>query len=111
VQKLGSIHPDGNKMLIQVIARDGDYWPLPWYLRTFENNTGWYPQVPDNLAAPVIIYSPRFSAQVKEGAKKLHQTAGFYGFRPNVFFQLSVEQSLWDEYVEKGLAREDEEED
>jgi hypothetical protein len=111
VEKLSSIHPDGNKMIIQVIARDSDYWPLPWYLRAFENNTGWYPKVPDNLAAPVIIYSPRFSAQVKERLKSPHRFAGFYGFRPNVFFQISVEESLWDQYVEKGLAREDGDED
>jgi uncharacterized protein (TIGR03663 family) len=111
VEKISSIHPDGNKMIIQVITRDGDCWPLPWYLRVFDDTTGWYTEVPDNLLAPVVIYSPRFSAEVKEKLKSPHQFAGFYGFRPSVFLQLSVEKNIWNEYVEKGLARDDDDDD
>ena len=42
-------------MYIQVICTDNDYWPLPWYLRSF-NNVGWWDKVDYKTpAAPIII--------------------------------------------------------
>lgn len=112
VELLSTVHPDGNKMLIQVITKNGDCWPIPWYLRLFDHTTGWYPTVPDKILAPVVIFSPKFSADLKEKLGDKYQFAGIYGFRPGVFLQLSVEKSLWNKYVESGLASQlDDEED
>ena len=33
VEALAQEHPQGRNMLVKVMAPDGDYWPLPWYLR------------------------------------------------------------------------------
>ena len=119
VEKLSSIHPDGEKMLIQVITKNGDCWPLPWYLRKFDDTTGWYSDVPQDLRAPVLIFSPNFASLIKErteNAESLDKTphykyAGFYGFRPGVFLQIYVEEKLWSEYVAKGLAADDDEDE
>ncbi len=40
---------------VQVVARDSDYWPLPWYLRDIEN-TGWYDRPEGvSLTAPIVL--------------------------------------------------------
>jgi len=40
LEEIARVHPDGNKMVIEVICPGDDYWPLPWYLRFFPN-IGW----------------------------------------------------------------------
>jgi uncharacterized protein (TIGR03663 family) len=58
IKKVTGFHPDGKDLYIQVIASGSDYWPLPWYLRKF-NNVGWWDHVDFNTPlAPVIIVSP-----------------------------------------------------
>jgi uncharacterized protein (TIGR03663 family) len=43
---------------VVVCYQDGDYWPLPWYLRNIPN-TGWWTAVPDSLPrADVVLVSP-----------------------------------------------------
>jgi uncharacterized protein (TIGR03663 family) len=58
IKEVTGFHPDGRDLYIQVIATGSDYWPLPWYLRKF-NNVGWWDHV-DYVTplAPVIIVSP-----------------------------------------------------
>jgi len=59
VEEIAGAHPDGLKMHIQVICPEGDYWPLPWYFRSF-TNVGWWNKVPDDvLLAPLIIASAK----------------------------------------------------
>ena len=106
-------------MLIQVITKNGDCWPLPWYLRKFDDTTGWYSDVPQDLRAPVLIFSPNFASLIKERTENAESSdktphykyAGFYGFRPGVFLQIYVEEKLWSEYVAKGLAADDDEDE
>ena len=60
VEQIAAAHPDGLDMPVQVICPDGDYWPLPWYLRKFRR-VGWCDEVPEDIAkaaAPVIICKP-----------------------------------------------------
>jgi uncharacterized protein (TIGR03663 family) len=99
VKGLGRVHPDGRDMLIQVMARGGDYWPLPWYLREFRR-TGWWAQVPANPVAPVVIASPGFEAELSERLGATHQMAGYYGLRPAVFLMLFVERETWRAYLD-----------
>jgi uncharacterized protein (TIGR03663 family) len=55
LENIAQHHPDGHKIHIQVIARENDYWPLPWYLRKFDR-VGWWDRVDSESAiAPVII--------------------------------------------------------
>ena len=32
---MAAVHPDREKMLIEVVAGPYETWPLPWYLRRF----------------------------------------------------------------------------
>jgi uncharacterized protein (TIGR03663 family) len=98
VEALGQVHPQGRDMVIKVMARGGDYWPLPWYFRRF-NRTGWWADMPDDPAAPVVIASPSFEAQLQETLGTTHEAAGYYGLRPGVFLVMFVEKETWRGYL------------
>jgi uncharacterized protein (TIGR03663 family) len=100
VQRLARVHPQGHDMLVQVMARGGDYWPLPWYFREF-TRAGWWAQVPENPVAPVVIASPAFEPQLMERLAETHQAAGYYGLRPSVFLMLFVERETWRAYLDR----------
>ncbi len=70
IEEIATIHPDGKNMLIEVICPADDYWPLPWYLRSFPN-TGWWNKVNfSQPAAQVIIASPSVESEL---LKKLYE--------------------------------------
>jgi uncharacterized protein (TIGR03663 family) len=46
-----------NKIWVDVVVKDHEYWPLPWYLRAW-NQIGWWDRVdPATPLAPVILIS------------------------------------------------------
>jgi predicted membrane-bound mannosyltransferase len=92
VESLATVSPQGKSMLIKVVAPDQDYWPLPWYLRSFRQ-VGWWDRLPEDPFAPVMV----ISAQLKAGldAKGTHLMVGYFQLRPQVFFELYVEKGLW----------------
>jgi predicted membrane-bound mannosyltransferase len=96
VKALENVHPQHNSMLVKVMAPDGDYWPLPWYLRELKQ-VGWWDQVPPEPFAPVMIVSAQFRANFDE--KKTHVMTGLFELRPNVFFELYVELELWKAFL------------
>jgi uncharacterized protein (TIGR03663 family) len=100
VDTLGAADPSGNKLLIKVMARGGDYWPLPWYLRRFER-VGWWGQMAEDPVAPVVIASPAFAAELESALGETHEMTGYFGLRPSVFLQLYVERGLWERYLER----------
>jgi len=55
VEAIAAATPERYNIYIEVICTDNDYWPLPWYLRSF-NNVGWWDKVDYKVpAAPIII--------------------------------------------------------
>lgn len=95
VENVARVSPEGRDTVIQVMAPEDDYWPLPWYLRNL-THVGWWNTVPENPYAPIIIISPRLQKPLDE--KRAH-LMGFYGLRPNVRLALFVEPSLWERWV------------
>ncbi len=80
IEQAASSHPEGGKMYIQVICREDDYWPLPWYLRDF-TGVAYQSKVEEDMpAVPVIIASKEFERKILEklyelpepGKKKLY---------------------------------------
>ncbi|HUS35445.1 MAG TPA: flippase activity-associated protein Agl23 [Verrucomicrobiae bacterium] len=84
--------------VIKVIAPDGDYWPLPWYLRRFKN-VGWYDAMPPDPFAPIIIVGATMDARLDEKSEKKWIMAGYTELRPQKFLELYVEVELWKKYV------------
>lgn len=70
IEEIAQVHPDGKNMVIEVICQEDDYWPLPWYLRSFPN-VGWWNKVNfSQPAAGVIIASPEVESEL---LKKLYE--------------------------------------
>ncbi len=108
IEQIARIHPDGRNMYIQVICPDGDYWPLPWYLRGFPN-VGWWSRVDENVpSAPVIIASPSVEPALLNklyelpppGQKHLYVPLfdSYTELRPQVELRGFVTKDLWDSY-------------
>ena len=98
VESLAQVSPVGNHLRINVIAPDGDYWPLPWYFRKFAQ-VGWWDKLPENPFAPVMVVSANLHATLDE--KKTHVMIGYFELRPGTFFELYVELPLWRAYLDK----------
>ena len=91
-------------MLVKVVVPDGDFWPLPWYLRNL-NNVRWSEQMPADPYAPVMIVSAQFRAGLDE--KKTHLMVGYFQLRPQVFLELYVDVKLWQAWLVKNPPRPD----
>jgi len=64
VKDITDHHPQGNNLHIQVVAKDNDYWPLPWYLRKY-SRVGWWSEMPGAEAlAPLIIINADLESEL-----------------------------------------------
>jgi len=109
VEDVAAAHPDGRKVPIQVICPGHDYWPLPWYLRSF-SKVYWWSEIdpdPNELPAPVIIASPSLKPALLEffdkpppGEKNLYVPLfdTDVELRPQVRLLGFVTKDLWDSY-------------
>ena len=98
IEDLSKIHPDGKGMLIRVVQAEHDYWPIPWYLRAYEN-VGYYGEAPlDNLDAPVIIADPSLELVLNEALSDEYLTE-YQGLRPEVLRIVYIQQDLWDAFM------------
>ena len=88
--------PEGSLEPLAVVGRD--YWPLPWYLRSFEK-TGYWREVPPELANyPLVIAMP----EAAEGAGFALETTHVSlprGLRANVPIILHVRKDLWENWI------------
>ncbi len=100
VEAIAKVHPQGEQMVIQVMAPDGEYWPLPWYLRRFKQ-VGWWDKIPTEPYSPAMIVGKRFEADLDEKSNKAWLMVGLFELRPRIFFELYVEAGLWSKYVER----------
>jgi uncharacterized protein (TIGR03663 family) len=108
VEAIAQAHPDGRNLYIQVICPDDDYWPLPWYLRSF-TNIGWWKQVDENLpTAPILIASPKFESALMRkfyelpppGQRPLYVPLfdSYTELRPQIELRGYVRKELWDRF-------------
>ena len=115
VEELAKVHPDGYRMQIQVICPGGDYWPLPWYFRSFVK-VWWWNEIDKNvMPAPVIIASPSVEPKLPEyfdlpppGKKDLYIPLfdTYIELRPQVELRGYVTKDLLDSYERHQSERE-----
>jgi uncharacterized protein (TIGR03663 family) len=98
VEALAQVSPQRHQTLVKVMCAANDYWPLPWYLRRFQN-VGWWGQIPEDPSAPIMIVSSKFEAAFDEKPGKTHLMAGYFQLRPQVFLELYVQIDLWRAFV------------
>lgn len=98
VEAVAATAPTGCETIVQVIAPDHDYGPLPWYLRRFKH-VGWYDALPQEPFAPMVIVAARLDARLDEKTERRWLMVGLFEQRPGVFLELYVEKELWTRFV------------
>lgn len=96
IKDLEAASKEKNHLLIKTMAPGSEYWPLPYYLRNFDN-TGWYSEIPSDPYAPIMIVSADLKANLDKN--KTHLMVGLFELRPKIFFELYVERDLWLAYL------------
>jgi uncharacterized protein (TIGR03663 family) len=99
VKKITASCPDPSKVVIKVMVAGHDYWPLPWYLRDYASQVGFYSEVPPEPQATVIIASSRFARAIQEKLGDTVTSTGSFGLRPKVIVQLLVQKDVWQAYL------------
>jgi uncharacterized protein (TIGR03663 family) len=102
VEALARVSPQGYGTVVAVMSPES-YWPLPWYLRRFQN-VGYWDNIPNPpptpiVSMPIIIAAADLRAAFDEGPGKTHLMAGYFALRPQVFLELYVNTNLWASYV------------
>ena len=99
IRTLATLHPDGERMQVSVLASPHEQWPLPWYLRAMPYVGYWTAPVDAlSLKAPVVVASMDQTA-VLDGALGDRYVSEFYGLRPEVLLMLYVERELWERFL------------
>jgi len=88
------------RLTVKVFWHDGYYWPLPWYLRGFDR-VGYWTEVPDDAAAPLVIASPVHDAALTRQLDATHLMTGYYAVRKNLFAQLWVRMDVWEAHLKR----------
>lgn len=78
--------------LIAVIQPDGDYWPLPWYLRRFER-VGYWPEIPDPLPNADVFIAGGTAAETLWPQLEPDYRTETLALRPGILRTVFVRQS------------------
>ncbi|MFQ6035252.1 MAG: flippase activity-associated protein Agl23, partial [Sedimentisphaerales bacterium] len=107
IEEIAEVHEDGKAMEIHFICPDEhDFWPFPWYLRSFPN-VGYFNTVTDRVvSASVIIASASVEQELltrlyelpPPGQKRLYVPLfdTYMELRPQIELRGYVPKDLWD---------------
>jgi len=108
IEEYANVHEDGYNIPVDVICPQGDYWPLPWYLRSFKE-IRWSNEVDnDTASAPLIIASPDVEAvltnklysltplQERQMYLYLFDRPYYVWLRPTIKLKGFVRKDLWE---------------
>ena len=100
VGDLAAVHPDGQNMLIAVVAGPYETWPLPWSLRRF-GRVGYWTSADGvgSLDGADVIITDTAQAGRLESTLSVSFQSEYYELRPNVFLTLHIRNDLWDAYL------------
>lgn len=101
--------PNKDEIFINVIAKNNDYWPLPWYLRKFPN-IAWNNSIPNSIYKyQLIISSPEFEEELinklyslpPSGEKNLYVPLfdNYVSLRPGVELRGYIQKDFYDFYL------------
>jgi uncharacterized protein (TIGR03663 family) len=98
IHAIAALHPEHSAMRVDIIAPDGDYWPLPYYLRGMAA-VGYWLHIPDPLDAPVFVVPTALHDEVLARVGESYQME-FYALRPGVLRLLFIRNDLWETFME-----------
>jgi uncharacterized protein (TIGR03663 family) len=89
----------GGPALEPVAVAGADYWPLPWYLRSFGRIGYWPEPVPAMREMPLVLAMPETADAMAELLGDTHAALP-RGLRPDVPVMLFVRNDLWKKWME-----------
>ncbi len=108
IEYYAAADPNGHRMDIDVICPGHDYWPLPWYLRSF-SHVHYRDKVGDGPPAPLVIaseavendlrkkfYDESIPFEQRHLYMYLFDPPYYVWLRPNVKLLGFVRKDLWD---------------
>lgn len=96
IDDLAAVSPQHQHMRIRVIT--SDCWPLPWYLRAFDQVEYWDRASRFEGGAAVIVGSRENEEAMEDRFGNQYQLMHF-GLRPHVVLSIYVERSLWEAFL------------
>ena len=114
LEALADVCEDGHDMIIEIVAPEADFWPLPWYLRGFNGErTGYYADVPERFHNPVVVIATdNLSEDADTGvADAVADRLGdgylqeYYGLRPGgVLMAAFIRRDVWDKFIQTRMS-------
>jgi hypothetical protein len=99
LEQLRQSAPENSLEPVAVIGTD--YWPLPWYLRSFEK-IGYWQRPPGHLASmPLVFAMPETAEAVANQIAQTH-TPLPRGLRAEVPVTLFVRNDIWNQWLKSG---------
>jgi uncharacterized protein (TIGR03663 family) len=98
LDQLVKVAPAGGLQPIAVIG--ADYWPLPWYLRKFDQIGYWQNPPADLAQLPLVFSMPDSLEPVMNALETSHHGPLPRGLRAEVPIYLFVRKDLWQRWLE-----------
>ena len=104
IEQATNASEDGKDTLIQVVAAGGDYWPLPWYLRSF-TRVGYHNKMDASVCdAPIIVANALQEQEVLDLLYSVPKPGEKYLYMPLFENSLSLRPGVrWQGYIRKQL--------
>jgi uncharacterized protein (TIGR03663 family) len=103
IEQIAAVSPRKQDLRVLLAVPGNDYWPLPWYLRTFPalDFSDALDAAPSESDAPDVIITAAASAE--EPPAWLAERYAFWDFfelRPSALMSIHVEKELWEAFIE-----------
>ncbi len=98
IEDCTALHKDGHAMRIDLMKPNGDYWPLPWYLRK-HTQVGYWVKPPPEITADIIITDNATRDYVLGEVGNRYKVLN-HSLRPEVNLYTFIENDLWEAYIE-----------
>ena len=99
LEQLRQCAPGNSLEPVAVIG--SDYWPLPWYLRSF-GKIGYWPLPPDHLASMPLVFAMPETAEAVANQLAPSHTPLPLGLRAEVPVTLFVRNDIWNQWMKTG---------
>ncbi|MDX1681298.1 MAG: hypothetical protein R3242_11285, partial [Akkermansiaceae bacterium] len=89
---------EGGEPLDRAAVIGTGYWPLPWYLRKFDQ-VGYWQQAPEDLESyPLVLMMPEPNAALGGRLDETHVPLP-HGLRDGVPLQMYLSRAIWDQWM------------
>ncbi|MBU4253987.1 MAG: TIGR03663 family protein [Acidobacteria bacterium] len=100
IRDLASLHAQKKQMLIKVVAGPYETWPLPWYLRDFEQIGYWGGlEEAGSLADAAVVITDKKNTEMLPASFLDSVQSEYYGLRPEVLLAVHIRKDLWDAFI------------